>query len=137
MFRVAYKKNAKSKLEIKEDLTMLQIGEYLNNKKEYYELKIYELNSNSMYEKALSYKNGELIRKKVSESIPKIPPFSIGKLFELVQQVPPSRQEDKIGLLYDYIKGEDLTKPKLDVIDNKKEVDVNKIQDEIHRKNSR
>ncbi|WP_276569340.1 hypothetical protein [Bacillus thuringiensis] len=39
MFRVVYKKTSKSNLEIREDLTMLQMGEYLENKKEYYELK--------------------------------------------------------------------------------------------------
>ncbi|MED1107716.1 hypothetical protein [Bacillus paramycoides] len=119
MFRVAYKKTLRSKLDIKENLTMDQMGEYLVNKQDYYELKIYQLNSNSMYEKALFYKNGELIRKKDSEKVIKNSPVSIGKMFELLQKTPPSRQEDKIGLLYDLIKGEDITKPKLDVIDNK------------------
>lgn len=98
MFRVVYKNTSKSKLDIKEDLTMEQMGEYLVNKKDYYELKIYQLNSNSMYEKALSYKNGELIRKKDSEKIIKNPPASIGKMFELLQQTPPSRQEDRLAL---------------------------------------
>ncbi|MDR4188103.1 hypothetical protein FO521_13605 [Bacillus pseudomycoides] len=122
MFRVVYKKNSRSKLDIKEDLTMEQMGEYLNNKKEYHELKIYQLNSNSMYEKSLSYKNGELVKKKDHKKEPQITPPSIEKMFELLQQVPPSRQEDPISLLYDLIKGEDITKPKLNVIDNKKEL---------------
>lgn len=121
MFRVVYKKTSKSNLEIREELTMLQMGEYLENKKEYYELKIYQLNSNSMYEKKLAYKNGELVRGEKKASVVKYPSFSIGKLFETIQKVPPSRKENSIQLMHDLIKGEDITKPNLNVIDNKKE----------------
>ncbi|OTW47650.1 hypothetical protein BK703_30695 [Bacillus thuringiensis serovar silo] len=120
MFRVVYKKTSKSNLEIREELTMLQMGEYLENKKEYYELKIYQLNSNSMYEKALAYKNGELVRENEKVSFVKYPSFSISKLFETIQKVPPSRKENSVQLMYDLMKHEDVTKPKLNVIDNKK-----------------
>ncbi|KIP29710.1 MAG: hypothetical protein M3000_18750 [Bacillus wiedmannii] len=120
MFRVVYKKTSKSNLEIREDLTMLQMGEYLENKKEYYELKIYQLNSNSMYEKALAYKNGELVRENEEVSFVKYPSFSISKLFETIQKVPPSRKGNLVQLMYDLMKHEDVTKPKLNVIDNKK-----------------
>lgn len=121
MFRVVYKKTSKSNLEIREELTMLQMGEYLENKTEYYELKIYQLNSNSMYEKKLAYKNGELVRGVKKANAVKYPSFSIGKLFEIIQKVPPSRKENSIQMMYDLIKGEDITKPNLNVIDNKKE----------------
>ncbi|MCU5076968.1 hypothetical protein OB985_05175 [Bacillus cereus] len=123
MFRVVYRKTTESKLEIEEGLSMLEMGEYLNNKNDFYKLKIYQLNDNNMYANPLSYKNGELIvnhERKVVDS-PPVKPFSMNELFDTLQKVPPSRKERLGELLYDLLTGEDITKPKLQVVDNKKE----------------
>lgn len=119
MFRVVYKETLKSKLEIKENLTMLQMGEYLNTKEDYYELKIYQF-VNGMYTNPLSYKNGKLVKGEEEVKPVQTPP-SIGELFDTISKVPPSRQGNPIQLLYDLIAGEDITKPKLKAVDDPKD----------------
>ncbi|MDF9599059.1 hypothetical protein P7D15_01345 [Bacillus cereus] len=119
MFRVVYKKTLKSKLEIKEGLTMLQMGEYLNTKENYHEMKIYQF-VNGMYANPLAYKNGKLVKGEEVEKSVQTPP-SIVELFDALQKVPPSRQGNPIQLLYDLTTGEDITKPKLKAVDDAKD----------------
>jgi len=119
MFRVVFKKTSKSKLEIKEGLTMLEMGEYLENKEDYYELKIYQF-VNGMYTNPLPYKNGKLVRDEEEVKPVKTPP-SIGELFDTISKAPPSRQGNPIQLLYDLTVGEDITKPRLKVVDDQKD----------------
>lgn len=123
MFRVVHQKTTESKLEIEEGLSMLEMGEFLNNKNDFYKLKIYQLNDNNMYANPLSYNNGELIvdrKQKVTDTPPKqyVP---MGEIFDTLQKAPPSRKKNLGELLYDLLTGEDITKPKLQVVDKKKE----------------
>ncbi|PHE64230.1 hypothetical protein COF68_05135 [Bacillus toyonensis] len=128
MFRVFYKKYVDGKLitDTKEDLTMLELGEYLNNKKDFTELKIYELNDNMMYQRVLQYKNGELVRNKENVKMPVKNSMPIGTLLQTVFQANQTRKENPGQLLYDLLTGEDITKPKLTVVDGGKDDEIKK-----------
>lgn len=98
---------------------MEEMGVYLKNRHKYYSLKIYE-SDGPFWRKTLSYLNGELVRnpKKPPEPKHNVSPVNISDSLEKLIQSVPHREQNLGELLYDFIRGEDVTKAKLSVIKN-------------------
>ncbi|MEC1657239.1 hypothetical protein P9D81_20535 [Bacillus haynesii] len=126
MFRIVFKENRDDVVyTIKEGIEMEEMLKYLAEKEKYYLLKVYESFDKLTYIKTVEYRNGELIR---SESDPKqiIQQRPLPDMEEIVKafgNAHPSRDNFCEDKLFAFLKGEDITKPKLTVIPNNKEDD--------------
>lgn len=126
IFRVAFKETPKSKYRIHENLSYTDMLKFFSIHKNVYEMKIYKSQDDSIWERDLFFINGKLAKDQSGSSTIRMetPPFSIIELFEKLANVAPSRKENLDQLTQDILAGEDISKPKLRLIE-KKDTDRN------------
>lgn len=135
-YRVVIKETPKSKSVIYENITYSEMLEYYvkyqkGATEKVYQLKIYKRkDENSFWAVEVIFEYGEIIqaydlKKKDKPKVERLQtePFDFNKFMKefSVDSVPASRRNDMVSLFWDWATGEDITKPKLSVLDGDKE----------------
>lgn len=128
MFRVVFKEKRDDNVyTIKEGIEMEEMLKHLVKKEKYYLLKIYQSFDKLTYLKTLEYRDGEEVRLTPKpEPKPIIQQRSFPDIEDIVfafGNAHPSRNDSFIDKLIDFLKGVDITKPKLTVASNNIEDD--------------
>ncbi|ARC67348.1 hypothetical protein B14_200137 (plasmid) [Bacillus licheniformis] len=128
MFRVVFKEKRDDNVyTIKEGIEMEEMLKHLVKKEKYYLLKIYQSFDKLTYIKTLEYRDGEEVRLTPK---PEQKPITQQRSFPDIKEIVfalgnahPSRNDSFIDKLIDFLKGVDITKPKLTVASNNIEDD--------------
>ncbi|MEX3624979.1 hypothetical protein [Viridibacillus arvi] len=126
-YRVVIKETSYSKNKIFEDLDYSGVLKHYEEFKTALQLKIYRSTDNKFWEVESIFENGELIqfkdiKKKATQKdkeIPYVMDSSLGDFYDLftkIDNAAPSRKENPITLIQAFLNKEDITKPKLTVI---------------------
>jgi len=128
-YRVVTKKTLNSGSIIFDNLTHSEMLEKYAEYKNDFSLKIYVKEENRFWEIESIYENGKMvsfkdIRRELKTE--KVKPYgypetTFEEVFTQISTAAPSRKENIGSLLFDYIKGEEISKPKLTVLKSNKE----------------
>ena len=129
LYRVVIKESKKSSNIIFENINHSEMLSYYDKYENAFQLKIYNSTDGGFWSIESIFENGEMVQfkdvvkdksqKTTTESYGMGEDFSMAEFFERISAASPLRKENPISLLRDIIQGEDISKPKLKIVENK------------------